>query len=144
MPESKILVPPTPARSRNMSAIRGKGNKSTEMRMASLLRCERLNGWRRHQPLPGRPDFAWRVQRTALFVDGCYWHGCPRCYKSPSKNVEFWRNKLLTNRRRDRRVSAQLRKLGWRVIRVWECRVGSPATLTRIRHALQSARSHVP
>src|SRR5690606_13552377 len=74
-------TPPTPARSRIMRSIRGKGNATTELRMVAILRRERLAGWRRHLDLPGRPDFAWPSERVALFVDGCFWHGCPHCYR---------------------------------------------------------------
>jgi len=86
--------------------------------------------------LPGTPDFAWPRQRVALFVDGCFWHGCPRCYKAPRHNSSFWRAKAAANRARDRRVGRILRTRGWQVIRVWECQVESRATLGRIARAL--------
>lgn len=124
-------------RSRMLSAVRGKGNRSTELRMATLLRVLGLSGWRRHQPLPGRPDFTWARERVTLFVDGCFWHGRPRCYVPPRNNRDFWSNKLADNRARDRRVSAELRRRGWKVIRVWECRVGSASTRQRLRLALE-------
>jgi DNA mismatch endonuclease (patch repair protein) len=79
----------------------------------------------------GKPDFAWPGRKVAVFVDGCFWHGC-RCKHLPSTNTEFWRNKIETNQRRDRRVARALRKDGWTVIRVKECAVGKPATLARI------------
>lgn len=104
--------------------------------MARLLREYGLSGWRRHQPLPGKPDFAWRSERVALFVDGCFWHGCPRHYRRPSANVEFWVEKLRQNVARDRRVSRALRAQGWIVIRVWECRVHSSISINRIRRGL--------
>lgn len=123
-------------RSRMMAAIRSRGNQSTESRLAKALRREGLSGWRRHLALPGTPDFAWPMERVAVFVDGCFWHGCPRCYRAPKQNAGFWREKVLTNRRRDRRVSRQLRQEGWSVLRVWECRVDDPATISRLRRAL--------
>ncbi len=119
-------------RSRMLSAVRSTGNRSTELRMAGILRKLGLSGWRRHQPLPGRPDFAWRRERVALFVDGCFWHGCPRCYSAPKHNGSFWARKLAENTARDRRVNAELRRAGWRVIRVWECRVDSASTRQRL------------
>ena len=127
-------------RSAVMSAIRGRGNLSTEMRMVRLLRAAGLVGWRRHQRLPGRPDFVFRREKVAIFVDGCFWHGCPRCYKAPATRGDFWAFKLADNRRRDRRVSRQLRAMGWAVVRVWECRLrASPARdLKRIRRKLNS------
>jgi DNA mismatch endonuclease (patch repair protein) len=66
-----------------------------------------------------------------LFIDGCFWHGCPRCYKAPKSSAAFWRQKLSKNRKRDRQVSRQLRKDGWKVVRVWECRLKTPARLLR-------------
>jgi DNA mismatch endonuclease (patch repair protein) len=53
-------------------------------------------------------------------VDGCFWHGCPRCYRRPHSNKKFWDEKVARNRTRDRRVNRELRKLGWRVLRIWE------------------------
>jgi DNA mismatch endonuclease (patch repair protein) len=68
---------------------------------------------------------------VAVFVDGCFWHGCP-CKYLPRTNTAFWRNKIENNKRRDRRVSQALRREGWSVIRVKECAVRKAATLTRI------------
>jgi DNA mismatch endonuclease, patch repair protein len=135
-----MLLPPTPARARIMRAIRGQGNRTTELALATQLRRHRLSGWRRHRhDLPGRPDFTWARERVAVFVDGCFWHGCPRCYRAPARNSAFWAEKVMANRRRDRRVRARLRSLGWRVLRVWECQVQSDATLGKIRRALRVA-----
>jgi len=64
-------------RSAVMAAIRSRGNKDTEMKLAAITRTHGITGWRRHLPLPGRPDFAFRKERVAVFVDGCFWHGCP-------------------------------------------------------------------
>jgi len=119
-------------RSRYMAAIKSRGNQSTEIKMARLLRESGLKGWRRHSPLPGTPDFCWPKYRIALFVDGCFWHGCPRCYKTPKSNVSFWQKKIESNRGRDRRVGGKLRRMGWTVIRVWECRIKFESTITRI------------
>jgi len=108
-------------RSEVMSLIRSTGNRTTEGRMITLFREHGIKGWRRHQPLPGRPDFIFRREKVAVFVDGCFWHGCPKCYRAPGSNVEFWKRKVDGNRRRDRMVSRQLRSAGWSVIRVREC-----------------------
>ena len=108
-------------RSEVMSLIRSRGNRTTEGRMITLFREHGIKGWRRHQPLPGCPDFIFRRERTAVLVDGCFWHGCPRCYRAPKSNPEFWAEKIRRNRRRDRWVSRHLRDAGWSVIRVREC-----------------------
>jgi DNA mismatch endonuclease (patch repair protein) len=68
-----------------------------------------------------RPDFVFRKSQTAVFVDGCFWHGCPRHATRPKNNRAFWRRKLLANRIRDKLVTRTLRQTGWRVIRIWEC-----------------------
>lgn len=129
-------APTDPHRSRMLSAVRGKGNESTELRLAAALRFFGLKGWRRHLPLPGRPDFAWPREKVAVFVDGCFWHGCPRCYVAPRHNAGFWRAKVEGNRRRDVRVARRLRSMGWSVHRIWECRVAEPRTSARIKKAL--------
>ena len=77
-------------------------------------------GWRRQLPLPGRPDFAFPKAKVAVFTDGCFWHGCPRCYTRPKSNRKFWDTKVIRNRERDREVSRGLRRKGWRVVRIWE------------------------
>ena len=129
----------TEKRSQVMAAVRSKGNRSTELRMAELFQTNGLKGWRRHQPLPGKPDFVFRREKVAVFVDGCFWHGCPRCYTAPSTRKAFWKAKLDDNRRRDRRVSRQLRAQGWRVVRVWECslRKRPDASVRRVMRALE-------
>lgn len=103
-----------------MAAIRSAGNKATELRLAAMLRRARITGWRRHWPVTGRPDFAFRAERVAVFVDGCYWHGCARHHRLPSDNRAYWRRKLERNRARDRAVTRALRADGWRVVRFWE------------------------
>ena len=107
-------------RSKVMSKIRGSGNRSTELRAMELFRKGNVHGWRRGFVLLGKPDFAFPANRLAVFVDGCFWHGCPRHYKTPSSNAGFWRTKIARNRMRDREVGRQLRAKGWKVIRIWE------------------------
>src|SRR5216684_3240900 len=70
--------------------------------------------------LPGKPDIVLRRFRLAVFVDGCFWHGCPQHGTMPKTNTQFWRAKLLRNRKRDNGVDGLLRDLGWRVVRLWE------------------------
>jgi DNA mismatch endonuclease (patch repair protein) len=73
--------------------------------------------------LPGirrRADIVFVTAKVVVFVDGCFWHSCPRHRTSPKANAAWWAEKLATNRRRDTRTNRQLRKAGWRVERVWE------------------------
>lgn len=108
-------------RSELMARVRGTGNETTELRMARLLRGAGLRGWRRHQLLPGKPDFCWRKERVALFVDGCFWHGHDCRNLRPRTNHEVWTEKINRNRERDRTHDVNLAAKGWRVVRVWEC-----------------------
>ena len=114
-----------------MSRIRGRGNKATELALAKLLRRNKITGWRRHleirkaesgnQKFKVRPDFVFPKDRLAVFVDGCFWHGCPKHATRPKNNRLFWKGKLAGNQARDRVVNRNLRRAGWRVVRIWEC-----------------------
>jgi len=86
-----------------------------------------------------RPDFVFARQRLAIFVDGCFWHGCPKHATQPKNNASFWRKKLGDNKRRDALVTRTLRRTGWRVLRVWECQLTKHplACLRRIARALR-------
>ena len=126
-------------RSEVMSRIRGRGNKGTELVLVRAFREHRITGWRRHVAIPGRPDFVFRRQRVAVFVDGCFWHLCPKHSSIPETRRAFWLGKLSANKARDRLVTRTLRKKGWRVVRVWEHELRSPGrVIARIRRALSS------
>jgi DNA mismatch endonuclease, patch repair protein len=107
-------------RSQVMSRIRGRGNKETELALATLMRQHGITGWRRTQKIFGKPDFVFRKARLAVFVDGCFWHGCPKHANMPANNRAFWKKKLAANKRRDRLVTRTLQAHGWRVLRIWE------------------------
>lgn len=107
-------------RSHVMSCIRGRGNKDTEIALVRLLRQNKITGWRRHLSIFGKPDFTFRRHRLVIFVDGCFWHGCPKHSRKPGSNQSYWQRKLAGNRLRDRLVTKTLRKQGWRVLRLWE------------------------
>jgi DNA mismatch endonuclease Vsr len=93
------MLLPTPQRSKQMSLIRAKGNKSTELALVQLLRSHRISGWRRHRRLitrdangtrvAVRPDFVFSASRLAVFIDGCFWHGCVRHCRMPKSNTDF-------------------------------------------------------
>ena len=129
-----------------MSRVRSRGNVTTELRLARLLRKARLRGWRRNQPYVGNPDFAWPDFKVAVFVDGCFWHGhnCGRNL-SPKTNATQWKAKIKRNKERDRRVGGELKSHGWRVVRLWECavRLHPELCLSRIRRALTKKRRSV-
>lgn len=115
-----------------MSCIRSKGNLSTEWKVRSALMRAGVRGWSLHAPeLPGRPDFAFPAQQVAVFLDGCFWHGCHKCGRTPSTNTEFWIAKITRNKTRDKRVTRALRNRGWRVLRFWEHQLASPERVVR-------------
>ena len=107
-------------RSQIMAAVRSRGNTTTELALGKLLWASGVRGYRKHWKVSGKPDFAWPGRKIAVFVDGCFWHGCVRCKTLPGTNVEFWRKKIETNRARDKRVRKLLRMEGWTVLRFWE------------------------
>jgi len=109
-----------------MSRMKGRGNKDTELMMIQILRNSHISGWRRNQAVLGKPDFIFPKHKIALFVDGCFWHGCPQHSNMPKNNQEFWEKKLQGNKVRDRFVVRELKKIGWRVVRVWEHELKSP------------------
>ena len=138
-------------RSEVMSRIRGRGNKDTELALAKLLRRHGITGWRRDQSVFGKPDFVFPELKLAIFVDGCFWHGCPnhcnppkwlKKSSMPANNPPspkgglrrtgraFWRRKLAGNKARDRVVNRNLRRAGWRVVRIWEHELAKIKTLS--------------
>jgi DNA mismatch endonuclease (patch repair protein) len=126
-------------RSQIMSRVHGRGNKATELALIMLLRRHQISGWRRGARLFGKPDFVFPKHRLAVFVDGCFWHGCPKHATQPASNRAFWRRKLVRNKVRDRLVTHKLKGNGWRVLRVWQhelSRRNEPRLVRRIRQAL--------
>ena len=111
-------------RSRIMAAVKGRGGKSTERRLRAALVAFGVKGWRMNAAdVLGKPDFLFPTEKIAVFVDGCFWHGCPRHYRRPSTSQTYWDAKVARNMARDRRNRAALRRQGWKVIRFWEHQV---------------------
>lgn len=91
-----------------------------ENRLKALFKKHRITGYRRNVSLFGKPDFMFRRERLLVFIDGCFWHKCHRCYIRPKSNTKFWDTKIENNIIRDRKVNIELRKNGWKVLRIWE------------------------
>jgi DNA mismatch endonuclease (patch repair protein) len=106
-------------RSEVMSKVRSSGNKETELKFIQILRKAGISGWRRKQRLLGKPDIIFSKLKVAVFIDGCFWHGCRKCYRRPNSNRIYWDRKVIRNRLRDKKVNSELRKLGWIVLRFW-------------------------
>jgi DNA mismatch endonuclease, patch repair protein len=85
--------------------------------------------YRLHPSLPGTPDFVLPAARIAVFVDGCFWHGCPAHYQAPATRSEFWAEKIRANRRRDAVATNALRTAGWHVVRIWEHDLRNPLAI---------------
>jgi DNA mismatch endonuclease, patch repair protein len=132
----------TVTRSRVMSRNKSRGAKSTERRLRSILVRAAIVGWNlgHDSGLPGRPDFIFLGDQVAVFVDGCFWHGCRRCRSIPISNRPFWLEKIETNRSRDRRNVRKLRSMGWNVVRIWEHELNS--NRIRILDKIIAARMH--
>lgn len=139
--------PPSNVRSNIMRAVRAVGNKTTEKRLISLFLKKRLRGWRlRPKDIPGTPDFVFPCHHVVIFLDGCFWHGHPNCFRLPKSNASYWRAKIGRNRKRDMRISRKLRSLGYTVVRIWECHLRKrPAwCLSRIERALMQQSDGAP
>jgi DNA mismatch endonuclease, patch repair protein len=97
-------------------------NTGPERRLREALRAAGLGGYRLNwRKAPGRPDIAYPGRKVAIFVHGCYWHHCPRCYPNlPKSNPDFWARKFELNRERDARKRSRLEAVGWVVIEAWE------------------------
>ena len=104
-------------RSHNMSMIRSIKTKPELM----LKRIMKLLGFS-YQPkgIIGKPDFANKKYKIAIFIDGCFWHRCPKHYIKPKTNIIFWKDKIRKNVKRDGAITKKLEKEGWKVIRIWE------------------------
>lgn len=135
---SEQTNPMSLTRSEQMSRIRGR-HTTPERILRSALWADGLR-YRLHVRTPvGRPDIVFPRQRLAVFVDGCFWHGCPTHYVRPRTREEFWSAKLRANVGRDRQQTAALEADGWRVLRFWEHEVADDvdALVERVRVALR-------
>ncbi|MBI5412049.1 very short patch repair endonuclease [Candidatus Peregrinibacteria bacterium] len=105
-------------RSRCMSQVKGKNTK-LEIIFRRFIWKKGLSGYRLHAKLPGRPDLFFGPKRVAVFIDGCFWHKCPVCFKSPKTNKKFWNAKMRQNIERDLNSDIKLKEMGIEPIRFW-------------------------
>ncbi|MDO8753379.1 MAG: very short patch repair endonuclease [Anaerolineales bacterium] len=128
-----------------MRKVRSTDNRSTERRLRGLLVRSRLQGWGvRPANVYGKPDFVFHKKRIAIFVDGCFWHGCRTCFRQPSDNKVYWKAKVQGNRKRESKNRRHLSRAGWRVMRVWEHELTNTAAriaaLLKIRKVITNGR----
>ena len=142
--DGRAPIPNSEVTSRVMSANRGR-NTIPELILRRELQRLNVRGYRLHRRgIPGRPDLSFGRQRIAVFVNGCYWHRCPRCQLPlPKSHTEFWRAKFQANRRRDSEKSRLLEGAGWSVLTLWECEIREDpqAAAKRVARELKPARS---
>lgn len=125
-------------RSYCMSRIRGRDTQP-EVLLRKALWAKGFR-YRLHPPLPGRPDFVLPGLKAAIFVDGCFWHFCPKHRTAPKTNTAFWNTKHQANADRDRKVNRRLKALGWRVVRIWEHEVRASPELSAAKLARRLQR----
>ncbi|WNG24482.1 very short patch repair endonuclease [Cystobacter fuscus] len=127
------------SRSEQMSRIRGQDTSPERLLRSALWRAGMRFRLQSRTPY-GRPDVVFSKSRVAIFIDGCFWHGCPEHYVRPRTRDEFWSSKLLGNVERDRRQTLLLEAEGWRVLRFWEHQVfeSLPELVEQVRTALAS------
>ncbi|WP_343704063.1 very short patch repair endonuclease [Chitinophaga sp.] len=119
--DKRSPVPKNGTVSKVMSAIKSKETKP-EVQLRKALFSVGLRGYRKNlKELPGKPDIAYTKWKIAIFINGCYWHGCQQCgWKPPKHNTEYWVNKINKNRQRDLQKIDALKSIGYKVITIWE------------------------
>ena len=127
-------------RSEIMSHVKNR-RTAPEEKVVGLLRKLRVRYRRNVKSLPGQPDFVVSSAKTVIFVHGCFWHGHADCKRAklPETNKAFWKRKIAQNKRRDARTARFLRKRGWHVMTIWQCRLRNPDhVLSRLKKMLNS------
>lgn len=113
-------------RRKTMQAVKSKGTKP-EKRLFAMLARTGFSGWKQHvKEVVGKPDVVFAENHIAIFIDGCFWHGCPVCRrKLPVTNREYWERKINRNLALAKSHNRELRRAGWKVIRIWEHEMGN-------------------
>ena len=122
-----------------MASVKSRDAKSTELKFISLLKEKGIIGWRRNYPLIGKPDFVFPRFKIAVFIDGCFWHGCPSHCRMPSSNVFYWSNKIENNKIRDKKITKALKMKAWQVIRIWEHEIKTGKLNQKLKQIKQPA-----
>lgn len=125
-------------RSDIMKRVKSKGNKSTEIKLIEVFGELGIKGWRRNYSVKGHPDFVFPSKKTAIFVDGCFWHGHNCRNTIPKDNAEYWNRKRERNIQHDKEITEMFVNRGWKVIRIWECEL-KKANRTALKDRLLSS-----
>ncbi len=127
------------SRSETMRQVRSR-DTSCELLLRSALHQRGLR-YSLRKSLPGSPDIVLVKSRIAVFVDGCFWHGCPDHCRRPASNAAYWNRKIDRNMSRDQRVNKELKSAGWRVVRLWEHEIAEcPARCASLIHRIAKSR----
>jgi DNA mismatch endonuclease (patch repair protein) len=128
-------------RKRTMQAVKSKGTR-LEKRLFAMLAGTGISGWKKHpKNIPGKPDLVFPDQKIVIFIDGCFWHGCPYCCrKLPETNPEYWKRKIDRNVELAESYNEQLRRDGWIVIRIWEHEIADKEKIKVHMKELKSGR----
>ena len=121
-----MTITPIPLNDNVVKSMKSNRRKDTtpEILLRTMLREIGYPGYRLQWNVPGRPDIAYPGRKIAIYVNGCFWHRCPKCnLPLPNNNQDFWKNKFEKNIQRDKKKADELKLLGWRVITVWECEI---------------------
>ena len=119
---------PSYMRSRIMASIRS-NDTGPEIAVRRIMWGLGFRYRTHDRTVPGTPDISNKRRRYAIFVDGCFWHGCPECYREPKTNTAFWRDKVRRNMKRRNDVSDELKRQGFRVVEIWEHEVSEPESV---------------
>jgi DNA mismatch endonuclease (patch repair protein) len=143
MPKMPQLTNVSKEDSKRLRAVKSKGNKTTEIKFRLGLVRKGIKNWKMHCPnVLGKPDFYFPNENLAIFIDGCFWHGCKKCGQMPTNNREYWLQKFKRNKKRDKEVRSKLEGAGMLVIRFWEhdIKVILPRCLTKVERTLNKLR----
>lgn len=141
-----IMDRPEPLNEGVTKSMRSNKRKDTspELRMRRALRDAGYPGYRLQWKIPGRPDITYPGRRIAIFVNGCFWHRCPRCDLGiPKHNRDYWIDKFERNVDRDKRNHDKLVEGGWNVITIWECEIDEDiqSCVERVAEAIRASEA---
>ena len=121
-----------------MAAVHSENTKLEQTLIAILKGADLTNFICHANNLPGKPDIVFREEKIVVFLDSCFWHGCPKHLRQPKSNEAYWRAKIEKNIKRDRRTRSSLRRMGWSVLRVWEHDLKNPTNvINKVRRTLK-------
>ena len=122
-----------------MRAAKGSRNQTNEVALKRVISADLLTFFRRHAVHPCQPEFIWLKARLVLFVEGCFRYGCPWRYRASVHDRAYRRGKIITNRRRDQRLSRAACTAGSSVIRIWERKLSVPSSLSLLQRNQREA-----